>query len=223
MEALTREQVREVDRKAIEELGIPGVVLMENAGRHAADIVMDVLENDMHLVAPDARVAVFCGGGNNGGDGYVVARHLHNIGVNVDAIAVKDVNTLTGDAAINCDVATKMGLVVNYDNLENKEGKEHVLVDALLGTGFQGDIRDDLVSVINLINQSRQRGAKVVAIDVPSGLDCDTGQPSNATIEADVTVTFVAMKQGFLAETAEKYVGQAIVVDIGAPPELLPM
>ena len=223
MEALTREQVREVDRKAIEELGIPGVVLMENAGRHAADIVMDVLENDMHLVAPDARVAVFCGSGNNGGDGYVVARHLHNIGVNVDAIAVKDVNTLTGDAAINCDVATKMGLVVNYDNLENKEGKEHVLVDALLGTGFQGDIRDDLVSVINLINQSRQRGAKVVAIDVPSGLDCDTGQPSNATIEADVTVTFVAMKQGFLAETAEKYVGQAIVVDIGAPPELLPM
>jgi NAD(P)H-hydrate epimerase len=227
MQTLTREQVRQVDRLAIEELGIPGVVLMENAGREVAMAVLDILEGDLHLVAQDATVSILCGPGNNAGDGYVAARHLANVNVKVTAFAACDPDKLTGDAAINYAIAQKMGLVVPVFTeemlLEQTEriGEAHLFVDALLGTGFQGEVKAPMVEVIDVINASKERGALVVAVDVPSGFDCDKGTPSNATVHADVTVTFVAAKPGFANPEAELYVGRVIVGDIGAPPMLI--
>lgn len=226
MQALTREQVRQVDRLAIQELGIPGVVLMENAGCRAAEVVLDVLRDRCGLEPEAGRVVVLCGGGNNGGDGYVIARHLHNQGVAVTVFGVTDPARLTGDAAVNHSICEKMGLAVcRIDSDEQLHGAAqawsdaHIVVDALLGIGFTGTVRPQMAAVIERCNAVE--GPKIVAVDVPSGLDCDTGQPSNAMIRADVTVTFVAPKPGFGMASARPYVGEVIVADIGVPPALI--
>ncbi len=231
MQSLTRTQVREVDRLAIEELGIPGVVLMENAGLNAADIIIDLLdeiEEEHYFKSGEPRIAILCGGGNNGGDGYVIARHLYNNGFEVAVFAVRHPDELTGDAATMARIAQRMGLgpefIVNEEQLRQREhelAEADVLVDAMLGTGFTGQVQGHLPSVIKLCNRLRNEGATTVAIDLPSGLDCDTGKPTNATIEADVTVTFVAMKRGFMAPDSEPYTGRILETDIGAPPELI--
>lgn len=227
MQAMTREQVRRFDRLAIERLGIPGVVLMENAGRHVAEAVLDLLEHDLHLIAQDAAVSVLCGGGNNGGDGYVIARHLHNHGVPVRAYALKTIAELQGDAAVHAAVALRMGLVQELRQPEDLAAAyeeivaSRVVVDALLGTGFnRGQVRGDLAAAIGLCHEARRRGAKLVAVDLPSGLDCDTGQPADICVQADLTITFVALKVGFAAPSAADYLGEVVVADIGAPPEL---
>lgn len=225
---LTRDQIREVDRLAIEELGIPGAVLMENAGRHTADAVLDLLEHTEQIVAADARVAIVCGGGNNGGDGFVIARHLHNAQVRqVDTLATKPLNELAGDALIHARVADRMGLVTPLTDPDafrrwfDERPNLHVVVDALLGTGFRGRVRDDVAAKIDTINTAKQRGAFVVAVDVPSGFDCETGEAAGPAVLADLTMTFVAEKVGFAAHHAETWLGQVVVVDIGAPPELI--
>jgi len=226
MQTLTREQVREIDRLAIAELGIPGVVLMENAGRRAAEVVLGVLRDTCGLEPQAGRVVVLCGGGNNGGDGYVIARHLHNQAVAVTVFAITDPARLTGDAAVNHNICEKIGLAVcpiSSDEQLNQGASSwtdtHVIVDALLGTGFTGTVRPEVAAVIERCNAVG--GPKIVAVDVPSGLDCDTGQPSNATIRADVTVTFVAPKPGFGVASARSYVGEVIVAGIGTPPGLI--
>lgn len=226
MNQLSRKQVREVDRLAIQELGLPGVVLMENAGRNAAAVVLEVLGETCKVAPSDAQVAILCGGGNNGGDGYVIARHLANQGVTVTVYTTVEPAKLNGDAATNHVVYTRMGLpvwpVTNLEQLNEHApawSKAHVVVDALLGTGFSGTVRPNLASVIERCNALED--SVVVAVDVPSGLDCDTGQPSNATIKAQVTVTFVAEKKGFAASEAPPYTGRVAVVDIGSPPQLV--
>ncbi len=227
MTFLTRAQAREYDRLAQEQLGIPGVVLMENAGRTTAEIVLELLENDLHLVAQDATVAILCGGGNNGGDGYVIARHLANAGVAVTAHAIGDPGKLRGDALVNWAVADRMGVVTPFDSPDLLQSSligpstPHMIVDALLGTGFTGQVRDDLAAVIHLCNDAREAEGKIVSVDVPSGLDCDTGQPSNVTVRANATVTFVAPKVGFDRPEAEPYTGNVIPVEIGAPLSLV--
>ena len=227
MNVLSREQVRSIDRLAIERCGIPGVVLMENAGRNASAAILEQLRE--LAVPPElARVAILCGGGNNGGDGYVIARHLHNSGCTVTLYAASDPEKLSGDAALNFAIIKKMNLplrrittAAEFNAIFPELNDANLLVDALLGTGFRGDVRADLAAVITYCNELQAQGKRVVAIDVPSGLDCDTGAPSNATIVADVTVTFVAMKRGFLADSAKPFLGNVIVADIGAPKELI--
>ena len=226
MQVLTREQVREVDRLAITELGIPGVVLMENAGRRVAEVVLGVLRDGCGFAPQAGRVAVLCGGGNNGGDGYVIARHLHNQGVAVTVFTITDPAGLTGDAAVNYNICEKMGLAVyridsdqQLDLAKKTWSGVAVIVDALLGTGFTGTVRSRMAAAIERCNAVE--GAKVVSVDVPSGLDCDTGQPSSATVRADVTVTFVAPKPGFEEASAGPYVGEVIVAGIGVPPGLI--
>ena len=228
MQTLNRQQVRQVDRLAVEELGIPGVVLMENAGREVAMAALDVLEGDLQVFAGDARVVILCGGGNNGGDGYVAARHLANHNAKVTAFAAVDPATLRGDAAIHYAIAAKMNLVeplFTEDQLlaaAQPLSEAHLIIDALLGTGFSGAVRPHLAAIIDTANAMKERGALIVAVDVPSGFDCDTGTPSNAAIYADVTVTFVAPKTGFAQPQAELYVGRLTVGDIGAPLWLIP-
>jgi len=220
---LSRAQVREVDRRAIKEYGLPGIVLMENAGRNAAEIIAG-------LSAPPGPVAILCGRGNNGGDGFVIGRHLSNRGYAVQFLLAGEPDKLTGDAATNHGIVERMGLPLRSfaSATEIAAGapllrEAAVIVDALLGTGFSGEVRPPLDAAIGAVNAARSapRAPLVIAIDVPSGLDCDTGRPCGATIRADHTITFVARKIGFAAAGAAAYTGEVHVVDIGAPRDIV--
>jgi NAD(P)H-hydrate epimerase len=212
---LSRDEVRAVDRRAIEELGLPGVVLMENAGRGTADVLL--------RLGVRGRVVVCCGKGNNGGDGFVIARHLDNHGVDVTIHLFARPNDLTGDAAINHRVVARSGLpiTVHADEaaLQRDFSTAEWIVDALFGSGLVGPVRPPLDAVIRLMNES---GKRILAVDIPTGLDCDTGTPTGAVVRAEHTVTFVAAKKGFAAAEALPYVGTVHVVDIGLPRGCLP-
>lgn len=213
---LNRRQVREVDRRAIEEFGLPGVVLMENAGRGAAELLL--------RLGVRGRVVICCGKGNNGGDGYVIGRHLDNHGIAVRVLRFTRPGELTGDAAINHHVLTKTpvslvdGLELDPAALAAELAQAEWVVDALLGTGLTGKVRSPLDHVIAAINASQ---AKVLAVDLPSGLDCDTGEPLGVAVRAHHTATFVAPKPGFTVAEANAFVGVVHVVDIGVPRCLL--
>lgn len=225
METLGREQVRLLDRIATEELGIPGVVLMENAGSAASRVVLDSIRRWRGMSQAGNRVAVVCGAGNNGGDGYVIARYLHNAGVAVEVFPARDPGELKGDALVFATVAARMGLpfhMIRDEDERRSVGNWEtfaVVVDALLGTGFTGPLRPHFRAVIESINLDRRW--TTISVDVPSGLDCDTGKPAEAAVEADATVTFVAAKRGFGAEGARRYLGKVMVADIGTPPGLI--
>ena len=223
--ALTREQVRRVDRIAIDEYGIPGIVLMENAARSVADEAAQFIHD------PTIQsIAIFCGGGNNGGDGYAVARHLHIHGYNVNVFAISDPGKLKGDAAINRAIVEKMAIpsfdvfeTAQFDAAEPLWTKSSLIIDAILGTGFVGEMKPHVARVIAAINAftSLPAGAKTIAVDVPSGLDCDSGIPAAHTIKADLTVTFVAPKTGFSNALARAVLGRVVVAGIGAPMEIV--
>src|SRR3954454_18297615 len=167
---LTRAQVREIDRRAIEEFHIPGIVLMENATRAASELAWQMLG-----AQPARFVTIFCGPGNNGGDGFAVARHLHNRGINVEIVPVFDPAKLSGDALINWRIVEAMQIeLVALDDAPNALLREpELVIDALLGTGFTGEPRGPIAQAIELIN--RESKSPILAIDVPSGLDCDIG------------------------------------------------
>jgi NAD(P)H-hydrate epimerase len=218
MKVMTRQQVREFDRHAIEDLGVPGVVLMENAGRQAAD------EAALLLVEHGGRGAlVVAGGGNNGGDGFVVARHLAVRGYGVEVLLLVSPQKLTGDAAINFALLQPLGIAVTELSGTPQEIRSRILdhaaaydliIDALLGTGLLGEVREPFLSAINAINET---GRPVLSIDIPSGLDADTGRPLGAAVRATTTITFVARKAGFLQDEARSYLGRVEVADIGVP------
>jgi len=214
---LTREQVREVDRRAIEEYCIPGIVLMENAARGAAEVALQMLPT------PGGPVCIACGGGNNGGDGLAIARHLHNHGLDVRVVLAADPAKLTGDARINFEIVTRMRLPVQrlVSTTEPTVPRTaRLIIDALFGTGLSKPINDPIKSFIE--RQINDSGVPVLAIDLPSGMDCDTGQPiGGVCVRATKTVTFVAEKAGFGNPASEQYTGQVIVAHIGAPPEIV--
>jgi NAD(P)H-hydrate epimerase len=212
--ALSRAKVREFDRRAIEEYGVPGVVLMENAGRAAAELLLSL--------GVTGRVVICCGKGNNGGDGFVIARHLDLHGIDVRVLLFCSAEELAGDAKTNYEIIAKSQISIALQPPSSALAGELAvadwIVDALFGTGLQGPVRPPFEEVINTINAC---GAKVLAVDIPSGLDCDTGQPLGATVRATHTATFVALKQGFLQSSAAEWTGKVHVVDIGAPRRLL--
>jgi NAD(P)H-hydrate epimerase len=205
---LTRFQVRELDRRATEEFGVPGVVLMENAGRGAAELLLQL--------GVQGTVAICCGKGNNGGDGFVIARHLDIRGVPVRVHLVVTPDELTGDAAINYRILERSNISIarGIETLTEAQW----IVDALLGTGLSGPVRPPFWEAIDAINR---RGTRVLAVDIPSGLDCDTGDPLGIAVRADHTATFVARKAGFQNPAAREWLGQVHVVDIGAPRALI--
>lgn len=216
---LSRDQVRRVDRLALDEYHMIGLVLMENAGRHASEYIVSAYGHT-------GRAIVFCGPGNNGGDGFVIARHLHNAGWLVRLVLAGDPTRLTPDAQANRAITRAMGLHITEAPDEptqraaaNDIEPDDVVIDALLGTGFAGAVRSPTAELIHAMNDAPKRA--MVAIDVPSGFDCDSGEPSNATIKADLTVTFVADKLGFKSAGAARFVGKVVVGDIGVPRELI--
>jgi NAD(P)H-hydrate epimerase len=216
---LSRDEVRAVDRRAIDEFGLPGVVLMENAGRGAAEVLLQQ--------GVRGRVAICCGKGNNGGDGFVIARHLDNRGVDVHVHLFARPEDLTGDAAVMYRVIARSGLpiavhagpAIDETALRQELASSEWVVDALFGTGLVGPVRAPFDGVIRLINES---GSRTLAVDIPSGLDCDTGQAVGAVVRAEHTVTFVAAKKGFAATEARPYLGALHVVDIGLPRGCIP-
>jgi NAD(P)H-hydrate epimerase len=209
---LSREEVRELDRRAIEEFGVPGVVLMENAGRGTAEVLI--------RLGCRGPVAICCGKGNNGGDGFVIARYLENQAIRVRVMLFARPEDLSGDAAVNYRIIAGPPIDVyageSWDetSLQAELSKAEWIVDALFGTGLSGPVRKPLDRVIAAINASR---AHILAVDIPSGLDCDTGQPLGPTVRAEHTVTFVAEKKGFANPQSKEWTGQVHVVDIGIP------
>ncbi|QQE11749.1 NAD(P)H-hydrate epimerase [Planctomycetota bacterium] len=226
MTYLTRQQVRSVDQLAISKLQIPSVVLMENAGRNAAQIIRKLIIPEHDIPTTDASIAIICGSGNNGGDGYVIARHLHNYHFNITLYAIKPLNQLTGDAKINALICKNMDLPIIP--LESKHhlkaslptlSQSHIIIDAILGTGFTGSVRSPYDHIINAIND--MKFPTIIAIDTPSGFEIDSGTSTNATVNAHHTITFVAPKVGFKQTTAQNYLGHLHVAPIGVPPELI--
>ncbi len=221
MYVLDRDSVRAVDRAAIDEYGIPGVVLMENAARALAveTLAMMGMTRMTRLThGPNGSVVIVCGRGNNGGDGWALARHLHNAGSDV-RIAPLGAPREGGDAAVNCRICRNMNLrEIVPDDLPAHLGDCGLVVDAIFGTGLDRAVTGVAAAVIESINAG---GRPVLAVDVPSGLDCDTGQPLGSAVRAARTVTFVARKPAMNVEAAAAFTGEVVVADIGAPVELL--
>ncbi len=215
---LTREEVRSIDRRAAGELGLPTLVLMENAGRGAAEFLRE-------QAGEGCRVVIACGGGNNGGDGGVVARHLDAWGHAVQVVWFADADRLSGDAATQHEVLARAGIdqqvwpgPIEPERLDALFGGAGWIVDGLLGTGLVRPVKGPLKGVIEAINRS---GRPVLALDLPSGLDADTGQPQGVAVRATATATFVAPKVGFTEAGAADHTGTVRVVEIGVPRRLL--
>jgi NAD(P)H-hydrate epimerase len=217
--SLSREQARALDRKVIDDAGVPGVVLMENAGRGAAEL--------LQRLGVTGPVVVCCGKGNNGGDGFVIARWLDNASVGVRVLLFARPDDLSGDAAIMYRIIERSGppieilpsLDIDETSLRRDLETADWVVDALFGSGLQGPVRPPFDKIIEAINAS---GARVLAVDVPSGLDADTGQPQGLTIRAHHTATIATAKMGFALPEAAAWLGQVHVIDMGAPRRLLP-
>lgn len=221
---LSSDEVRSFDQWVINTLGIPGVVLMENAGRSCAELIKEKLS---HRKKP--KVCIFCGPGNNGGDGYVIARHLLNSGFKVVVVICADREKIKGDAKINLDILEKMGQTIDVLDLNvsgiqmqirNLASGVDFLVDGLFGTGLTGQLDAKYQLLINTINSLN---IPILSIDIPSGLDCDTGKPLGASIKAAYTVTFVALKKGFTDEKTQDYTGQIHIASIGIEPSFKQM
>jgi NAD(P)H-hydrate epimerase len=213
LRALGREEVRSIDARAADELGLPTLALMENAGRGAFEILMRLAG------ANPGRVGLLCGPGNNGGDAAVVARHLDAEGVPVQVLYLADPARLRGDAAVQHRVLDRAGLaplVPGEEGLDDLLAGCSWLVDGLLGTGLARPAGGPIGRAIEAINRS---GRPVLALDLPSGLDCDTGAPLGPCVRATATATFVSAKKGFAHASA--WTGEVFVVPIGVPGKLL--
>lgn len=217
---LSREEVRNVDRMAIEEFGMTGAMLMENAGANTARWLLEL--------GVSGEVVLCVGKGNNGGDAFVIARHLELAGKRVRLLLFCEPDQLQGDALLNYEICRRADLPMQVfpgeltlsqlNEIQQALEGAQWLVDGLLGTGTRGEVREPFLSLIPVLNGF---GTKTLAIDLPSGLDCDTGEPLGTCLEADYTATFVAQKKGFENPSSRQFTGEVKVLGIGAPRELL--
>lgn len=209
----TAQQVRDLDQIAIQERGIPGIKLMKSAGRSVF--------GEINHRWPGSPITVFCGAGNNGGDGYIVAALALENRLPVQLIQLASPEKLTGDARTAYEYAVSAGVPMTpfSDCLDLHVGITvgGVIVDALLGTGLNGQVREPYTQAIRLINHS---GLPVVAVDIPSGLSSDTGAALGVAIEADVTVTFIGLKQGLLTGRGAALCGELIYNDLSVPADI---
>jgi hydroxyethylthiazole kinase-like uncharacterized protein yjeF len=209
-----------LDRKAIETYRVPGMILMENAGRGAAEIISNIFP-DIHK----KKIAIIAGKGNNGGDGFVIARYLLNQGVSVKVYLLSDPKGLRGDAETNFNIFQRIkGEVLSvpsskdYARVKKDLERFDILVDGIFGTGLDAEVRGYYREVIDHLNTLQR---PIVAIDIPSGLDADTGKPLGTAIRASLTITFGLPKVGHLIPPGIDYVGEVKVIDIGIPKRLV--
>jgi len=217
---LPLEKLREMDTRCREEYGIPTLLLMEHAGRAAARAAA-------RLQPERLPIAVVCGVGNNGGDGFCAARHLANMGYPVRRFVAGMATKLRpgGAAQTNLHIVRKMGIPTLHlldpgetERLRAGLAEATLVIDALLGAGLKGEMRPLQRAVVESVNDKR---GPVLAVDVPSGMNGDTGEPMPIAVEARMTVTFAALKTGFAAENARRFTGQVLLADIGVPRALL--
>jgi hydroxyethylthiazole kinase-like uncharacterized protein yjeF len=217
---LTAQQIRDFDGWAIKSAGIPGAVLMENAGRSCGEVIIEHLKK-----SAGRKVCIFCGTGNNGGDGFVIARHLVNAGFPAVIAILGNASKIRGDAEINYKIASNMKIPISELDPSSRQIEKDIekitdncdlLVDAIFGTGFKGPLTGGFDLVVKKINSL---GKPVVAVDIPSGLDCDTGLPLLNAVKASITVTFAAAKKGFTNPLAAEYTGRIYIASIGIEPE----
>jgi hydroxyethylthiazole kinase-like uncharacterized protein yjeF len=225
MKILSAAEMREVDRLTTARFGIPSLTLMENAGASVAEFVAQRWPR-----FAQRRIVILCGKGNNGGDGFVAARHLLELGAKPEVYLFAAPDEMQGDAAANCrrwqEVSSALQIVRNSDDLKNvmKPALEaaDIIVDALLGTGTRGAVEGFVAEAIEAVNKrQRTTRAAVVAVDIPSGLIADTGEAIGACINSTYTVTFTAPKMGMILGAAGDVLGELIVREIGSPPELI--
>lgn len=222
MKTVTRAQMQALDHQAIEEYGIPALLLMENAGRGTADQFCFQAEQARY----DPKHLLFlCGRGNNGGDGLVTARHLASRGYGVEVLLFGDPSKMSEEVRINYDIVQKMKLPLHRipENASEEAVKPYfskadVIVDALFGIGLDRPVTGLFFDVIVALNFARK---KVLSLDIPSGLDADTGQVLGAAVRATWTAAMGFPKKGFLVPEGAKYVGELWVIDIGLPKKLL--
>jgi len=218
MKLVTAQQMANIDRRAIEEFGVPGIQLMERAGEGVFNLIKEVVGE-----VKGKEIGVFCGKGNNGGDGFVTARLLHQDGASVLVLLLGRKDDLRGDAEINLkktlDLEIQVTEVLNEDDLSSVKEvlrSAELIVDALFGTGMRGVVKGLAASVIEMINNSSK---PVISVDVPSGLSADGGQISGSCIQAMATATFGLPKVGQVFYPGKSRCGRLKIVDIGIPAE----
>lgn len=226
-EVLSRENARTVDALAQQHFGVPGAALMENAGYWAAREAFFQIQALEKNANDPLNIVMLCGRGNNGGDGFVIARHLTAWGYPPEVVLLGQKDRTTDDAGLNLRMLEAAGIKVmplfddsQWPRVDELLGKAHLVVDAVLGTGMHGTVRGAAVEAIRRMNAARERGAFVLAVDCPSGIDCNTGEPLGACVTADLTVTFAANKTGFALGQGPALCGQIVVADIGLPREI---
>ena len=205
--------MRRLDKEAVEKFGIPSIVLMENAGRQTYEYLLDFISE----IGVTGRIDIYCGKGNNGGDGYVIARHFLNNGYSIRLFSIGDPESLKGDARANYQICKNYTIPIqvidSIDKLKDRESPG-LIVDALLGTGIKGEVHGLIKEVIDYINNL---GVPVVSVDIPSGLNGDLPTVSGSVIVADLTVTMSLPKRAHLFYPAKKYVGLLEIADISMP------
>lgn len=217
MFAAGQKDMQRMDQYTMETLGLPGIVLMENAGARVAEEVL--------ALAP-RRVAVLVGGGNNGGDGFVIARRLIDAGIETILCMLADPAKVKGDAKVHLEVYLKRELPLccvweqGADALRDVLARADVIVDAMLGTGVRGEVREPYAQAISLVNELGA-GKTIIAVDVPSGLSSDDGSAPSGAVQADQTITFVFPKKGFFLGEGPAVVGDWKAVDISVPPSIV--
>ncbi len=216
MKVVTPEQMNRIDRSCIEDFGIPGIVLMENAALRVVDEILRCLDN-----VRGKNIVLFAGKGNNGGDALAVARHLFNKGAAVRVFLLAEEAALTGDAATNYSILKAMGVPVELllqglqlEAVKAALGASELVIDGIFGTGLKRDVAGIAKQVIEAVNDS---GKKVIAIDVPSGIHGESGRVLGTCVKADTTVTFGFPKLGLLVHPGCEYAGRLMVTDIGIP------
>jgi ADP-dependent NAD(P)H-hydrate dehydratase / NAD(P)H-hydrate epimerase len=219
MYAAGQKEMQKMDQYTMEKLGLPGIVLMENAG---ARVVEEILASSP---CENPRVVVLAGGGNNGGDGFVIARRLFDLGLEPLLCLLVKPDRIKGDAKVHFDVYINRELPVFYlhektvEALCNELNQADIIIDAILGTGVNGPVREPFNQVISLVNE--YEGKKlVISVDIPSGVSSDTGKVEGVAIKADKTITFVFPKKGFFLQDGPKYIGEWKAVDISVPPAI---
>ncbi len=210
---VTSEEMRNIDTRAITKIGIPGTTLMERAGLQVIDTVLDITG-----AVTNKNIYIFCGKGNNGGDGLVIARELKRLGANLRIFVIGKRTDLKGDPALNYNILRKMGLKIEHINSQSSLNQidtgADIVIDALLGTGIKGEVKGLLGEAIKKINSLQ---AFVVSVDLPSGLNADNGLYVNECINADLTVTMGLLKRGLLLHPGKTKAGVVEVADIGFP------
>jgi len=220
LKILSGNQMREVDKKAIEELKIPGILLMENAGRAVYEQVLEIINS---LEDESASVLVICGKGNNGGDGFVAARHLIENEIQTTAVSLFRKDNLSGSALINHDILENFTEIIyldeiDLDKLRQMISASTIIVDAIFGTGLNSAVKANIKDIINSVNEYAE--GFIVSVDVPSGVNADTGEILGTAVVADYTVTLHALKTGLVSYPGAEHAGEVIVAPIGIPENL---